>query len=73
MLHPRSLNTEDHMSRHIADRRTPTSGEKTRAFLDLDRKSGPHPAVKALMQQPRAPRSGKGLVQFLRIARGRTV
>ncbi|MDP2087106.1 MAG: hypothetical protein Q8K20_18080 [Gemmobacter sp.] len=60
------------MSRHIADRRTPTSGDKTRAFLEIARKEAPHPAVIALTRQPRSPRKGDKTAQFVRIDRGRT-
>lgn len=60
------------MTRHIADRRMPTSGDKTRAFLEIARKQSPHPAVTALARQPRAARKGEKMAQFLRIDRGRT-
>jgi hypothetical protein len=60
------------MTRHIADRRMPTSGDKTRAFLEIARKETQHPAVMALARQPRAPRKGEKTVQFLRIDRGHT-
>lgn len=60
------------MTRHIADRRMPTSGAKTRAFLDIARKEAPHPAVTALTRQPRASRNGEKTIQFLRIDRGQT-
>lgn len=60
------------MTRHIADRRLPASGAKTVAFLEIDRKALPNTAMRALTRQPRAPRNGEKLVQFLRIARGQT-
>ncbi len=60
------------MTRHVADRRPPASGAKTAVFLEIDRKAIPSPAVMALARQPRAPRNADKLVQFLRIARGRT-
>ena len=60
------------MTRHIADRRTQTSGEKTRVFLEIARRQAPHPAVMALTRQTRSPRQGDKTVQFLRIDRGRT-
>lgn len=58
------------MSRHITDRRTPTTGDKTRAFLDLARKDTPHPATKVLARKPREQGTGNRVVQFLRIERG---
>ncbi|MFN3294087.1 MAG: hypothetical protein ACK4S2_08665 [Gemmobacter sp.] len=60
------------MTRHIADRRLPSTGDKTRAFLDIARKETPHPAVVALTRQPRGPRNGEKTTQFLRIERGQT-
>lgn len=59
------------MTRHIADRREPSNGQKTRAFWDIERKSGElHPAVRALMQKTREPVEASRLKQYLRIERG---
>ena len=57
------------MTRHIADHRSAPGQDKTRAFLDIERKAGPHPAILALTRQPRAPRKADKTIQFLRIDR----
>jgi hypothetical protein len=60
------------MTRHIIDHRKTSQGGRTRAFLSLDRANPDrlHPATRTLHQRRRTDASGKGLAQFLRIARG---
>ena len=61
------------MTRHLADKRAPSDGGRTRAFLDIARKSGdgPHPAIKALMKRAQATGEARRMQEFLRIDRGR--
>ncbi|MDO9524170.1 MAG: hypothetical protein Q7J57_01305 [Gemmobacter sp.] len=64
------------MTRHVADKRTPSDGGRTKAFLDIERKQGAeeaHPSVQALTRRTRGASGSEGLRQFLRIARGRDV
>ena len=57
------------MSRHITDHAAPKSeGTRTKTFLEMDRQSGVHPAVRELSQ--RAPLRGDAKTkEFLRIDR----
>lgn len=55
------------MSRHLADKRTPSTGGRLRAFLRLAR------AGRDTWHRPHTASGGGRLQQFLRIARGRTV
>jgi hypothetical protein len=55
------------MTRHIADRRTPSQGGRVRQFLRIDRE------VERTWHRPETPSGSRRLVEFLRIARGRTV
>ena len=55
------------MSRHLADKRKPSSGGRLKAFLRIERsdRDGWH--------RPHTASGATRLMQFLRIARGRTV
>ena len=56
------------MARHLADRRVATTGGRLRHFLRLAR------TPRETWSGPRADHKGSSrLIQFLRIARGRTV
>ena len=55
------------MSKHLADHRKPPSSEKVKQFLRLSR------AARETWHRPREAAGNTRLVQFLRIARGRTV
>lgn len=60
------------MGRHIIDRATPRAeGTRVKTYLDMDRKSGLHPAIRILSQRP-ATRGDEGrkLREFARIERG---
>lgn len=60
------------MSKHPMDRRKPSTGEKTRVFLGLERQATDrlHPATQALHQRGTTERGDTRLRQFLRIERG---
>jgi hypothetical protein len=62
------------MTRHITDREDAIDDNpRLRAFLEIDRASGRHPAVIALdAARPGAGETGTALAQFLRIERGLT-
>jgi len=55
------------MSKHLADHRNAPSSEKVKQFLRLSRLS------RDTWHRPRAAAGNTRLLQFLRIARGRTV
>jgi hypothetical protein len=55
------------MSRHLADHRTPNSGGRVKHFLRLAK------TPRLTWHRPRTGAGRQKLVQFLRIARGRTV
>ena len=55
------------MSKHLADHRNAPSAEKVKHFLRLSRKA------RETWHRPRGTVGTARLVQFLRIARGRTV
>lgn len=55
------------MSKHLADHRTGTTGGRVKHFLRLAR------AGRETWHRPRGALGTSRLVQFLRIARGRTV
>ena len=58
------------MTKHIIDHNAPKAeGTRVKEFLDIDRKSGVHPAVKELSQRP-AERGDAKTKEFLRIERG---
>jgi hypothetical protein len=62
------------MTKHLADRRTPTDGGRLVAFAMIARRSdteGGHPAAQALVRRARGGGAAQRLAQFLRIARGR--
>ncbi|MEI4471342.1 hypothetical protein [Frigidibacter sp. MR17.24] len=65
------------MSRHLADKRRPSDGGRTRRFADSERRAGAegdHPAVKAKLREPKLLAGGsRRLKEFLRIERGQTV
>jgi hypothetical protein len=54
------------MSRHLADHRSRTTGGRVKHFLRLAR------TPRETWQRPRGATGGTRLIQFLRIARGRT-
>lgn len=57
------------MSRHVTDQSDPKAeGQRVKRFLDLQRKEGIHPTVRALAAKPRATTPAK-VTQFLRIER----
>jgi hypothetical protein len=58
---------EDSMSRHLADHRSRTTGGRLKHFLRLAR------TPRETWQRPRGKSGSTRLIQFLRIARGRTV
>lgn len=53
------------MTKHIADKRSPSTGSRVKQFLRLAR------APRETWHRPRGSAGGQRLVQFLRIARGR--
>ncbi|MBE2277985.1 MAG: hypothetical protein IAE87_17000 [Rhodobacteraceae bacterium] len=55
------------MSRHLADKRKPSAGGRMRAFLRIEREG------RATWHRPHTPSGANRLIQYLRIARGRTV
>lgn len=62
------------MTKHVADRRAPTDGGRTAAFLRIARRSGEegsHPAARAALRSRVEGTSRRAVAQFLRIARGR--
>ena len=60
------------MTRHLADKRKPSTGARLRAFLRLARPEGQ--IWHSLWRQPvPVPASNRRTVEFLRIARGRQV
>lgn len=62
------------MTKHIADRRAPTDGSRTAAFLGIARRAGEegsHPAARAALKGRTGGQSRRALAQFLRIERGR--
>jgi hypothetical protein len=60
------------MTRHVIDHaRQPVEGNRTRTYLEIDRRSGMHPAVKALHQRPTAQAAESSrLKEYTRIERG---
>ncbi|MBL8562604.1 MAG: hypothetical protein JNN06_10015 [Gemmobacter sp.] len=60
------------MTRHLADRRKPSTGARLKAFLHLARSEGQ--IWQAIWRQPvPVPVRNRRMVEFLRIARGRQV
>lgn len=62
------------MTRHIADRKSGRSTTLARRFAEVERAQGAegsHPATKAVVSRPRTAASGRRIVEFARIARGR--
>lgn len=60
------------MTRHLADKRKPSTGARLRAFLRLARPEGQ--IWQTVWRQPvPVPASNRRTVEFLRIARGRQV
>lgn len=55
------------MSKHIADHRAPSKGGKLRAFFQIAR------SKRETFHRSESLTGGRRLVEFLRIARGRTV
>lgn len=61
------------MTRHIIDHSAPQAGgPRVKAYLEIDRRKGVHPAVKALSKRP-ATRSeaSRKITEYTRIERGR--
>ncbi|MCB5408837.1 hypothetical protein [Pseudogemmobacter faecipullorum] len=54
------------MTKHLADKRKPTTGGRTRAFMQIAR------SARETFHKPRESAGPSRLLQFLRIARGRT-
>ena len=54
------------MSKHLADKRAPTTGSRVKQFLRLAR------TPREIWHRPHTPSGASRLVHFLRIARGRT-
>jgi len=60
------------MARHLADHRTPSQGSRVMRFMAIDRARGE--SIWRAAAQKRDPAPGnRRLVEFLRIARGRSV
>ncbi|MBJ2152222.1 hypothetical protein M3484_13840 [Pseudomonas sp. GX19020] len=59
------------MSRHLADKRTATTGARVKAFLNIARSKGE--TGRDTFHKPREGAGPARMQQFLRIARGRTV
>lgn len=55
------------MTKHVADKRSPSTGARVQQFLRLSR------TPRETWHRPRAAAGAQRLVHFLRIARGRTV
>jgi hypothetical protein len=63
------------MSRHVADKRTPSSGARVRRFAEIERtqpEEGSHPSVKTLLARPSTRDDATKLVQYTRVERGWT-
>ena len=61
------------MTRHLIDHAAPQAeGPRMKHFLELARKEGLHPAIRALNQRPQI-RSGRKVAEFLRVARENAV
>ena len=54
------------MTKHLADKRAPSTGSRVKQFLRLSR------TPRETWHRPHTPSGASRLVQFLRIARGRT-
>lgn len=63
------------MSRHVMDHETRRSeGTRVRIYLEMDRRNGLHPAIRALSQRaPTRGDQGRKLREYARIERGREV
>ncbi len=62
------------MQRHITDHpKDGENGSRLRAFANIERSKGRHPAYKTLHRQHKATEGGTSVDQFLRIDRGETV
>ena len=60
------------MARHLADHRASSTGGRVRRFVAIDRSQGDG-LWRSLAQRPVAAAGNRRLVEFLRIARGRSV
>lgn len=63
------------MTKHLADRRTPSSDGRLRHFLAVERQmgeDGSHPSSRQLAQRKAIKNDGRRMQEFLRIERGRT-
>lgn len=59
------------MDKHIVDRPRSTGAARLKQFVQHDRESGLHPAVRALHSKAHErPEGNARMTQFLRIARG---
>lgn len=59
------------MARHLADHRTPSMGARLKRFLAIERSQGDG-VLRGLARRPVAANANRRLVEFLRIARGRS-
>ncbi len=58
------------MKPHITDRPRSPTPQRMRRYLEIERASGQHPAVRALIKRPKPSDGPRRTPQFLRIARG---
>ena len=62
------------MSRHIADKRTPSDGGRVRHFTEIERRAGEegsHPSTEAVHRRPSdPPQDNRRAAEFVRIERG---
>ncbi len=59
------------MSKHLADKRSPVTGSRVKAFMSIARSRGE--TGRDTFHKPREGAGPARLQQFMRIARGRTV
>lgn len=60
------------MSRHLADHRSPSLGARTREFLRIDREAAVLARAEVLRRPGRSPAGNRRVMEFCRIARGRS-
>ena len=63
------------MSRHVADKRRPTTGARVRRFAEIERmqgEEGAHPAARALHARPATRDGAARMLRFVRVERGWT-
>lgn len=62
------------MTKHVADKREPSNGTRVKAFVAVERRSGPegsHPAVQATTRTMGPGDDPRRVQEFVRIERGR--